>query len=68
MDAGTFHICQGCRERVEQGSPDVIVAFEQVDVTAMTQGYRERRDGMRVLFHEQCSPYHSGRYRLDPAA
>jgi hypothetical protein len=65
MENNTFHICEVCRETVDPGDPDVVLAHEMHDVR--TLGGRSRVEGLGVYFHRAHFPGGS-RYRLaDPA-
>lgn len=63
MTAQPMFVCESCREPVDPDDPDVIRAVEQVDVSGFGQP-RELADGLDVLFHADCFPRGSARYRL----
>jgi hypothetical protein len=54
--------CEWCREPLKPDDPNVLRAFEQIDVTAMGTG-KQPQDGLAVLFHRVCFPGGT-RYRL----
>jgi len=65
VDDGTFHICEACRQRIDQDAPDTVRAVEMHRVEAMGPTV-EWVEGLGVFFHEECYPTGSLRYRRKP--
>jgi hypothetical protein len=49
-------ICHTCREPVDPGDPDVLLAAQQIDVIAMGAESRQYADGVERYFHRRHMP------------
>lgn len=62
MSDQLLRVCEGCREVIGPGDPDVVNAHELVKTEAM--GPRvEMLPGLRVVFHAGCFPEGHPGYR-----
>jgi hypothetical protein len=62
MDDEPYAKCEGCGERVDPDTEDVVRAVEIVDLPGMGQAH-DFVEGMPVVFHRRCYSPGSARYR-----